>query len=58
MIETKLEQFVAFLVPILSTTRLFALQTVSSVSFNHFAAFAFMRVAKGCAKTESTGYVY
>ena len=53
-----IEQFVDFFVPHFLTYRFFTLYTMSSLWFNHFTANAFMRLAKGCTKTESAGYVY
>ena len=37
-----------------STLCLITLQSMSSLWFNHFLVIAFMKVAKGCAKTKST----
>ena len=37
-----------------STLCLFTLQSMSYIWFNHFLVIAFMKVAKGCAKTKST----
>ena len=39
---------------IVPTCCLFTLQSMSSIWFNHFLVIAFMKVAKGCAKTKST----